>query len=220
LGRIIIDIARHHGVEIEVVMYRNGGKRIMDAVLAGVALGCLWPLLLLLAAAVKLDSPGPVLFRQRRGGRGGRLFILLKFRTMTEDPVAESAGFEPGSCRRVTRVGAILRRTKLDELPQLINVLRGDMALVGPRPEVPRLLETYPERWARVLSVRPGITDLASIRFRNEEELLAAAADPEREYREVILPRKLDLCEEYLREITLWRDAKILAATILAVLFK
>lgn len=202
------------------MLYRCCGKRILDMAAAALLLVLLAPLLLLVAVCVRLGSSGPILFRQQRGGRGGHLFTMLKFRTMAVDPDAERQGFEPGSVRRVTRLGGILRKTKIDELPQLVNVLRGDMSLVGPRPEVPVYLALYPERWARVLAVRPGVTDPASIRYRNEEALLAAAADPEREYREVILPRKLDLYEEYARAITLWGDVKILAATIFVVLAK
>jgi lipopolysaccharide/colanic/teichoic acid biosynthesis glycosyltransferase len=202
------------------MLYRCCGKRMLDVAAAAFLLVLLAPLLLLVAVCVRLGSAGPVLFRQQRGGRGGRLFTMLKFRTMAVDPNAERKGFEPGSAKRVTRLGGILRKTKIDELPQLINVLRGDMSLVGPRPEVPTYLALYPERWTRILAVRPGVTDPASIRYRNEEELLAAANDPEREYREVILPRKLDLYEEYARAITLWWDVKILAATIFVVLAK
>jgi lipopolysaccharide/colanic/teichoic acid biosynthesis glycosyltransferase len=148
----------------------------------------------------------------------GQYFTLLKFRSMAVDRDAERRGFEPGSGMRVTALGRILRKTKLDELPQLINVLRGEMSFVGPRPEVRRYIELYPERWARVLSVRPGITDPASIEYRNEEELLAAAADPEREYRGVILPRKLDLYEAYVGSVSLAGDLKIILRTALAVL--
>ncbi len=205
---------------MDETFYRRHGKRLLDVLGALALLLPLSPLLLLVALGVRLGSPGPVFFRQLRGGRGGRLFTMLKFRTMAVDPEAERQGFEPGSARRVTRFGAILRQTKVDELPQLLNVLRGDMSLVGPRPEVPPWLAAYPERWARVLAVRPGITDPASVRYRNEEALLAAAADPEREYRDVILPRKLDLYEEYARSITLRGDAKILLATIFVVLAK
>jgi lipopolysaccharide/colanic/teichoic acid biosynthesis glycosyltransferase len=202
------------------MLYRCCGKRMLDVAASALLLVPLAPLLLLVAVCVRLGSAGPILFRQQRGGRGGRLFTMLKFRTMAVDLHAERKGFEPGSGRRVTRLGGILRKTKIDELPQLVNVLRGDMSLVGPRPEVPTYLALYPERWTRVLAVRPGVTDPASIRYRNEEELLAAATDPEREYREVILPRKLDLYEEYARAITLWGDVKILAATIFVVLAK
>lgn len=176
--------------------YRTAGKRAAD--LAGSLLGLALcaPLLALIAAAVKADSPGPVLFRQERMGRGGKTFTLLKFRTMYRDPERERAQFEPGRRGRVTRAGRVLRRTKLDELPQLVNVLRGDMSLVGPRPEVPKYREFYRGPYARLLDLRPGITDPASIKYRHEEELLAASPDPERLYRETILPDKL---EENLR---------------------
>jgi lipopolysaccharide/colanic/teichoic acid biosynthesis glycosyltransferase len=163
-----------------------------------------------------LDGP-PVLFRHARIGKAGRSFELLKFRTMAVAAGAEKGSFDLGSSSRVTRLGALLRRTKLDELPQLWNVLKGEMSLVGPRPEVPRWVEAYPERWARVLTIRPGITDPASIEFRNEEAILAAASDPEATYRDVVLPRKLDLYERYVTERSFRGDLGILARTLSAV---
>jgi len=138
---------------------------------------------------------------------------------MAVNPDAEKKGFEPGTKMRVTGVGKILRKSKLDELPQLLNVLLGEMAFVGPRPEVQPYIELYPERWSKVLAVRPGITDPASIKYRNEEEILATATDPEKEYREVLLPRKLDLYEQYIREVSLITDIKLVVQTILAVVF-
>lgn len=199
-------------------MYRDGLKRIFDFLMALVMLAVLWPLLLLIAAAVKLTSNGPALFRQERGGLKGEYFTLLKFRSMAVDHQAESTGFEPGAGMRVTGVGKFLRKTKLDELPQLINVLKGDMSFVGPRPEVRTYIELYPQRWREVHSVRPGITDPASIEFRNEEDILAAAEDPEREYRDEILPRKLDLYEEYVNGIGPLTDLKLIFATVAVVL--
>ena len=195
-------------------------KRLFDIAVALAALIGLGPLLLLLAVAVRLDSPGDALFRQTRVGRGDRDFILFKFRTMS---VMEGAGrgrFDCGDRRRVTALGAWLRRLKLDELPQFINVLKGDMSLVGPRPEVRLWVEAYPERWARVLTVRPGLTDEASIEFRDEEELLAAADDPERLYRDKILPRKLDHGEAYAARHTFLGDLSILARTARAIVFR
>jgi len=138
---------------------------------------------------------------------------------MTVQPGAEKGSFEVGSTQRVTAVGRFLRKTKLDELPQLWNVLIGDMSLVGPRPEVRKWVEAYPERWAFVHTVRPGITDPASIKFRNEEKLLARSPDPERTYRDEILPQKLALYEEYVRTRSFCGDIKLIFATIVA-LFK
>lgn len=192
-------------------------KRLMDVVGALAGLVVLSPLLGLMWLAVVAESGLPGLFRQCRAGLGGRDFMLFKFRTMTVRKGTEQGSFDAGSAARVTRVGAFLRKTKLDELPQLWNVLKGDMSLVGPRPEVRKWVEAYPERWARVLTVRPGITDPASIEFRNEEDILAASPDPERTYREVILPRKLDLYEEYVRTRSFWGDVGILLKTVWAV---
>ncbi|MEI8122201.1 MAG: sugar transferase [bacterium] len=193
-------------------------KRVLD--IAGALVGevLLSPLLAVVWIAVVLESGLPGLFRQRRMGRGGSEFALYKFRTMTVlQRGTERGSFDVGSSARVTRVGKLLRKTKLDELPQLWNVLVGDMSLVGPRPEVRKWVEVYPERWAKVLSVRPGITDPASIEFRNEEELLAAAPDPETHYRNVILPQKLDLYERYVASQSLGGDISILFRTMWAV---
>ena len=200
-------------------MYRSFFKRVFDFVAAFVLTLFLLPVFFLVALLVKFTSRGPVFFRQRRGGRGGTWFEILKFRTMTVKPEASEGSFDAGDASRVTAVGAFLRKTKLDEIPQLFNVLRGEMSLVGPRPEVERYIALYPERWERVLSARPGITDPASIRFRDEEEILAAAEDPEKEYREKILPAKLDMYERYVENISLFGDVGILFATVAAVLF-
>ncbi|MBN2345270.1 MAG: sugar transferase [Candidatus Aminicenantes bacterium] len=186
--------------------------------MAGAALAVLSPLLLLIAALVRLTSPGPAIFQQSRVGRHGRSFTLFKFRTMRMEADAEDGRFDPGSRGRVTPLGQILRRTKMDELPQFWNVLKGDMAVVGPRPEVRRWTAVHPERWHVVHRVRPGMTDPASILFRNEEEILAAAADPERTYLLEILPRKLALSEEYVYNRSFMGDLKIILRTAAAVL--
>jgi len=193
------------------------GKRVFDLVGAGAGLLLLSPLLLLIALAVRLDSPGPVLFRQERVGRGGRTFLIRKFRTMRHG--AAGAAITVGADARITRVGAFLRRHKLDELPQLIDVLQGSMSLVGPRPEVPRYVALYPEAVRdKVLSVRPGLTDLASIEYRDESEQLARAADPEHEYVHVVLPRKLALAQAYVEQASLATDLRLIVRT-LAVLW-
>jgi len=164
-------------------------KRAFDILGATSALMVLWPLLLAVALWVKLDSPGPVFYRQQRVGLHGRHFRIFKFRTMSVQQAPGAAQITVAGDSRITRTGAWLRRWKLDELPQLIDVLRGTMSLVGPRPEVPRYVEHYPPAWReRLLSVRPGITDFASVHYRAEGELLAKADDPEREYIDVILP--------------------------------
>ena len=189
-------------------------KRLFDLIAAGLGLALLALPGLLVALAIQLDSPGPVFFRQERVGRGGRPFRIHKFRTMRVD--AERQGqLTVGADARITRVGGWLRRSKLDELPQLIDVLLGDMSLVGPRPEVPRYVAVYPAPLRDVvLSVRPGITDPASLRLADESLLLAHAADPEKEYVEVILPAKLAEAAAYAKQATLMSDLRIIFRTL------
>jgi lipopolysaccharide/colanic/teichoic acid biosynthesis glycosyltransferase len=192
-------------------------KRCFDCITAAAGLFFAGPLLFFIALVIRLTSDGPIFFRQVRIGLEGREFRLCKFRTMQVARGAETGSFDAGNTSRVTALGRFLRKSKLDELPQLWNVLAGDMSLVGPRPEVRRWVEAYPERWARVLTVRPGITDPASIAYRNEEEILAKSADPERIYRDEILPHKLSLYESYVQNQTFWGDMKILFMTLLVV---
>ena len=190
-------------------------KRAFDLLLAGLGLVVLSPLLAAIALAIRLDSPGPVFYRQERIGRGGARFRIHKFRSMRHEPQGNGPQLTVGGDARITRVGAVLRRTKLDELAQLVDVLQGTMSLVGPRPEVPRYVALYPAALRElVLSVRPGLTDLASIEFRDESSLLARAADPEREYVEVVMPRKLQLAAQYVREASLGLDVTILWRTL------
>jgi lipopolysaccharide/colanic/teichoic acid biosynthesis glycosyltransferase len=195
-------------------------KRLFDVFAAGAGLLLLAPLLLMLALWVKLDSAGPVLFRQQRVGRHGVPFDILKFRTMVARPDGgEGRQLTVGRDPRITRAGRFLRGSKLDELPQLINVLQGTMSLVGPRPEVPRYVDCYPPAVrATVLSVAPGITDLASILYKEESEILGRAADPERAYVETILPVKLAYYQRYVRERSFWLDLRIIFRTLAAVL--
>jgi lipopolysaccharide/colanic/teichoic acid biosynthesis glycosyltransferase len=193
-------------------------KRTFDVVVSLFALTILAPVLGAIALGVLATSPGGVLFRQVRMGRGNRPFSIVKFRTMSVAQDAAKGRFDPGrDSDRITPIGRWLRKTKLDELPQFWNVLRGEMSLVGPRPEVPRWTEVYPERWEVVLSVRPGITDPASIEYRHEEDLLAAAEDPERTYREAILPRKLEIAERYVRTRTFAGDLAVLLRTATSI---
>lgn len=190
-------------------------KRAFDVLAAALGLLLLSPVLLAAAVWVKLDSPGPVLFRQTRVGRFGVPFTIHKFRTMRVEP---GAAITVGADPRITRSGQVLRQSKLDELPQLWDVLRGAMSLVGPRPELPRYVDLYPaDLRAQVLAVRPGITDPASLAFSREAELLAAAADPEREYREVILPAKLRLSADYAARASLATDLRLILATLARV---
>ena len=192
-------------------------KRFFDATAAFVGLVLLLPLLLAIGVMVRLTSPGPALFKQSRVGRGGRDFRIWKFRTMTVASDAARGRFDAGDSSRVTPLGRWLRRAKLDELPQFWNVLKGEMSLVGPRPEIRKWVEAYPERWAFVHQVRPGITDPASILYRDEESILAEATDPQACYRDEILPRKLDLYERYVRTRSMAGDVLILLQTASAV---
>lgn len=188
-------------------------KRLFDLLAAGLGLLLLSPLLLAVALWIRLDSPGPVFFRQERVGRHGRPFRIHKFRSMTHG--AAGLALTVGADARITRAGAVLRRTRLDELPQLLDVLAGDMSLVGPRPEVPRYVAHYPPGLReRALSVRPGITDPSSLAFLDEAERLARAADPEREYIEHILPLKLQAAADYAERATLWTDLGVIARTL------
>jgi len=194
-------------------------KRMLDLLGSALGLLLLSPLLLVVALWVKLDSPGPVMFRQERVGLRGRPFLIHKFRTMAADAPARGPQITIGADPRITAAGRFLRRSKLDELPQLWDVLRGAMSLVGPRPEVPRYVALYPEA-ARVLvlSVRPGITDLASLQYRDEGEQLASAADPERAYVEQVLPAKLALSTQYVQEASFGGDLRLILATLAALL--
>lgn len=191
-------------------------KKIIDQTVSATALVLLSPILAATALAIKIDSDGPIFFRQERIGLHGVPFKIHKFRTMrNEKPLVNvSATGDP----RVTRVGRVLRKTKLDELPQLIDVVQGTMALVGPRPEVPEYVAKWPEDLRDlILSVRPGITDPASIKYRNEADELAAAADPARYYEEVLIPKKTALYAQYVKNRSLCGDAKLIFETIKTV---
>ena len=195
----------------------DAAKRVMDVGGVLLALPLTLPLMAAIALWVRLDSPGPALFRQERVGLNGHLFHIHKFRTMHGG--GEGLQLTARGDARITRAGRWLRATKLDELPQLINVLRGDMSLVGPRPEVPRYMALYPEAVRRqILSVRPGITDRAAIEFRDEERLLAQSPDPERAYVEHIMPVKQRLYLDYVARHSVPGDVAILVQTVLAVL--
>jgi len=193
------------------------GVRLFDVACALIGLLLAAPVFVLVWVAVWIDDGWPCFFFQRRVGWKGSPFYIWKFRTMHASgsgSVITSAGD-----RRVTYVGAILRQFKLDELPQFINVLKGDMSMVGPRPEVPEFVELGNRLWDEVLSVRPGITDLATLLYRNEEQLLASSAQPELDYRRTILPAKLALNIEYMRSRSLWRDVRLLLLTAWYSLF-
>jgi lipopolysaccharide/colanic/teichoic acid biosynthesis glycosyltransferase len=192
-------------------------KRGLDLVTSLIGLVVLSPLFVVVAIAIKADSRGPVLFHQTRVGRGGREFRVLKFRSMRQGAEGEGPQITVGADGRITRVGAVLRRYKLDELPQLVNVLVGDMSLVGPRPEVPRYVACYPaESRHLVLSVRPGITDPASLEFIDESRLLHGldGEQAHRMYIEQILPRKLAIAGDYVRTQSLGKDLGLILKTV------
>lgn len=193
-------------------------KRAFDIAFSAAVLLLLAPVLAAIALWVRCDSPGPVIYQQERVGRHGRLFRIYKFRTMRVGADAAGPQITIGADARITRAGRFLRRTKLDELPQFANVLRGDMSVVGPRPEVPKYVALYPaDVAAQVLSVRPGITDLASLAYRDESEVLARSSDPERTYVQDILPAKLQYACQYTQSRSLWLDLVIIARTVAAV---
>lgn len=192
-------------------------KRLLDIVAAGAALALLAPALGAIAVLIKLDSPGPVFYKQRRVGRAFRPFWIYKFRTMKVG--AAGPALTIGADRRITRVGGFLRRSKLDELPQLINILRGDMTIVGPRPEVPQYVEAFRRDYEEILKVRPGLTDLASLKYRDESALLGQSSDPEGEYLRRILPDKIQLAKDYIRRSSLLFDLNLIGRTLLRVLF-
>jgi lipopolysaccharide/colanic/teichoic acid biosynthesis glycosyltransferase len=190
-------------------------KRLFDLLMSSLGLLILGPAMLLIALLIKLDSPGPVFFRQERVGRYGHLFRIRKFRTMRHEPHGQGLQITVGADSRITRVGHCLRGSKLDELPQLIDVWVGSMSLVGPRPEVPRYVAHYPDAMrAKILSVRPGITDIASIEYRDESSVLARAADPEHAYIHEVMPHKLALAASYVDQVSVWTDVKLICRTI------
>lgn len=190
-------------------------KRIFDLVLGISGLLVLMPLFLVTAAMIKLDSPGPVLFTQSRVGKNQRLFKIYKFRTMTVDQDSKSLKITPSSDKRITRTGKYLRKFKLDELPQLINVILGEMSLVGPRPEVPEYVAHWPEDARKIiLSVPPGITDYASLEFQDEGRILAESNYPEKKYIEQILPIKVEYYLRYVRERNILVDLSLVLRTV------
>jgi len=191
-------------------------KRLFDILVSLIGLVVFSPVMLVLAVLVKLDSPGPVLYRAPRIGCGGRPFHMLKFRTMVANAHQVGPAITYDGDSRITRLGAILRSVRLDELPQLINVLRGEMSLVGPRPEAPHFVAYYTPEQRAVLQVRPGVTGLAQLVFRNEAAMLSGDS-PEQDYVKIILPRKVGIDLAYIERQSLWLDIRILTSTVLAV---
>ena len=198
-------------------MYR--GKRIFDLLLAGAALLLLAPFLFAIGLLIKLSGGGPIFFSHTRIGFQRRPFRLWKFRTMVVGAERQGGQLTVAGDPQVSGFGGWLRRFKIDELPQLWNVLIGDMSLVGPRPEVPRYVTSNDPVWRSILQVRPGVTDPASLVYRNEDDVLAGSADPELHYREFVLPHKLNLSLPYIRQASLWLDVKLVLITVRQVLF-
>jgi lipopolysaccharide/colanic/teichoic acid biosynthesis glycosyltransferase len=194
-------------------------KRILDVVGSALGLLVLLPVLVIVAVAIKFDSPGPIFFRQERVGLRGRSFRIFKFRSMVVGAARAGTALTVRGDTRITRAGMFLRSSKLDELPQLINVLIGDMSIVGPRPEVPEFMKYYtPDQRAIILSMRPGITDYAAILFRDESSLLDRERDPIEVYRREIMPIKFAYYERYSREIGVLNDLRIILATMLLLI--
>jgi len=195
----------------------GGAKRAFDVLVASTSLLVLSPLLLLAGLAIKLESRGPVLFRQERVGLHGKPFYIYKLRSMVAEQHGKGPQITDANDLRITRVGRLLRAIKLDEMPQLLNVLRGEMSLVGPRPEVPCYVAHYSDEQRQVLNVRPGMADPATIYFRHEETLLAGVKDRERYYVERILPRKLMLNRHYIERMSLGYDLKLIMLEACAI---
>jgi lipopolysaccharide/colanic/teichoic acid biosynthesis glycosyltransferase len=200
-------------------IYQRYGKRLIDASLSFVALVVFCPLFAIVGIMIKWTSPGPVLYWQDRVGRGGRIFKIAKFRSMVVGADKKGLGITISGDARVTRFGAFLRKSKIDEFPQLWNVLKGEMSLVGPRPELPQYVSAYTPEQRLVLQLRPGITDPASIRYRHEEAVLATSQNPDEFYRGVILPDKLATNLQYIRNISVYSDIKCVIHTMTS-LFK
>ena len=190
-------------------------KRTFDIVVGVLGILFLFPLVPVVALLIKLDSRGPVFFRQERVGRGFHPFLIYKFRTMVHDAPRKGGPITVGEDPRITRVGWYLRKTKIDEMPQLINVLKGEMSFVGPRPEVRQYVELFRKDYEEILKVQPGITDLASLKYRDEAEVLELSQDPEKEYVNRILPEKIQLAKEYLIQSSFLFDLSLILKTLL-----
>jgi lipopolysaccharide/colanic/teichoic acid biosynthesis glycosyltransferase len=189
-------------------------KRAFDVSVAAIGLIALSPLMLILAVLIKCDSQGPVFFTQKRIGKNFRPFLIYKFRTMKENAELRGPLITIGEDPRITRIGRFLRKAKLDELPQLINVLKGEMSLVGPRPELPRFVELFRCEYAEILSLRPGITDLASLKYQDEAKLMGQFTNPEDEYVRSILPDKIRLAKEYIDRSSIFFDLSLILRTL------
>ena len=199
------------------MLYERYFKRIFDFVASFCGLIALSPMFFVIAILIKREDGGRVFFRQTRVGQNGKLFKIYKFRTMVENAEKMGSQVTKGDDPRITRIGKILRKYKLDEFPQLINVIKGEMSLVGPRPEVPKYVKFFEEDYKEILKVKPGITDYASLEYKDENELLKEADDPEKVYLEKILPEKIKYYKRYLKEIGFFTDLKLILRTIVGV---
>lgn len=190
-------------------------KRIFDIIMSLIGIILLSPLFIIVSIAIKVTSPGNILFLQKRVGKNGEEFNIYKFRTMVSDAEKLGKQITVGNDSRITKVGAFLRKFKIDELPQLFNVFNGDMSLVGPRPEVPKYVELYTKEQRKVLSIRPGITDMASLRYRDENDILGKVDNPEEYYINVIMQDKLKLNLEYIEKSNIIFDISLILKTII-----
>lgn len=190
-------------------------KRVFDILMATIGLILLSPLFLLVAVLIKLDSPGPIFFRQERIGKRFRPFFIYKFRTMVENAAQIGTEITYGNDPRITRIGRLLRETKIDELPQIINVLKGEMSLVGPRPEIRQYVELFQRDYEEILKVRPGISDMASLKYSDEGSLLGNSRNPREEYISRVLPDKIRLAREYIKHSSLVFDLRLIFKTLL-----
>jgi lipopolysaccharide/colanic/teichoic acid biosynthesis glycosyltransferase len=200
--------------------YARVWKRVIDVLVASVSLLILSPIFALVAILVKLDSPGPVFFLQERVGKDFKKFKIIKFRTMVTDAHKNGNTITKKSDKRITAVGRFLRKFKIDEMPQIINVLKGDMSVVGPRSDVEKYVKMFEEDFREILKVRPGMAGYVIIRFRNEEEILEKYENLEEGYIKEVLPRKIALDKEYVKNISFWNDVKIFILTFLKVVIE
>lgn len=189
-------------------------KRLFDILFSTIGLLVLFPLFLVVSIFIKFDSRGPVFFRQERIGRNFKPFRIFKFRSMTIDAPEKGPSITVGGDKRVSRVGTFLRKTKIDELPQLINVVKGNMSFVGPRPEVKKYVEMFRKDYEKLLTIRPGITDPASLKYSNEEAVLSSSSDWEKDYTDRILPEKIRLASEYVERHNIYTDLKLIVKTV------
>src|SRR5882724_6515035 len=189
-------------------------KRVFDILMATIGLILLSPLFLLVALLIKLDSAGPIFFRQERIGKRFRPFFIYKFRTMVENAAQIGTEITYGNDPRITRIGRLLRKTKIDELPKIINVLKGEMSLVGPRPEIRQYVELFRKDYEEILKIRPGITDLASVKYRDEAAVLEQSENPEEEYLRRVLPDKINLSKEYIRRSSFFFELTLILKAV------